>query len=513
MNEMKPSCTDCPALLLPRDVAGKFKRSTGSMMCGRTGVPLTRPGLKDPATVKAQLELQAGRCGTYGEPYSGTPTERRFSVAIPDLSIEPETDGAARDACTSCSMCRNFVRDDTVAAEFGWTTGLCAAKGKLVTTNMQTSEAKGCEMRSYGAPRRTTAGVTLFPEYQDGFGVFDPIKEYIEGLNKPVVNPSEHATERTLDAQDIEDGIKAWRKIEDPESGNFTFLPIYDISTFSEADQGLVPQTGDDEHPELYVDHFRGVYLAAVCWSELDETPALWGQAGTGKTELFRHLAWLMQLPFRRISITGSTELDDLAGKMRFSPDKGTYFQYGRLPASWMKPGVICIDEPNTGAPDVWQFLRPLTDNSKQLILDVNEGEVIKRHDSCFMGMAMNPSWDVRNVGTAEIGDADANRLFHVYLELPPPELEREIIKARVKLDGWELSTKQMDMLMAVAKDIRGLVEQGAIPISWAIRPQIKVARALRWFDVVTAYRRAVGDYLEPEASEALLGAVRAHIE
>mgnify|MGYP002353856858 CR=1 FL=1 len=197
---------------------------------------------------------------------------------------------------------------------------------------------------------------------------------------------------------------------------------------------------------------------------------------------------------------------------MRFNKEDGTHFQYGRLPLAWSHAGVICIDEPNTGPPDVWQFIRPLTDNSKQLVLDVNNGETIYRHNSAYLGMAMNPAWDVRNVGTIEIGDADANRLFHVYVDLPPEKLEREIIKARVKLDGWELSGPQIDMVMAIARDLRELTEQGTLPISWAIRPQIKVARALRWFDTITAYRRAVGDFLEPEAQQALLDAVRSHV-
>jgi MoxR-like ATPase len=251
---------------------------------------------------------------------------------------------------------------------------------------------------------------------------------------------------------------------------------------------------------------------AAIAWTELDETPALWGEAGTGKTELYRHLAYLMHLPFERISITGSTELDDLAGKMHYSPEKGTYFSYGRLPRAWTKPCVICIDEPNVGQPDVWQFLRPLTDNSKQLVLDQNNGEAIKRHQDCYMGMAMNPAWDPKNVGTAQIGDADARRLWHIFLELPPEVLEREIIANRVALDGWEIDKERLDTIMAIAGELRGLIKDGTLPITWGLAQQIKVARASRWFDMVVSYRRAIGDYLEPDALEVLLDVVRANV-
>jgi MoxR-like ATPase len=481
-------------------------------MCGRFLIPLDRPTQAEPKVLKKVHEHFASTCGSYGEPMPPTPEEARLTVAFPDPDRQVNTQGTPNSAAVqSCSGCAHFVRDDAVAREFGWVTGMCSAKGKLVLTNRQTYEARDCDFRTFGAPRTETDGITLFPEYADDFGAYDPVKDFINNLSSGPVDPLSYESDAPVTEAEQAEGVQAWRKIEDPETGNSTLLPIFRPSYFDEDMQALIPKTGDPEHPENYVDHFRGVYLAAVCWQELDETPALWGQAGTGKTELFRHLAWLMQLPFRRISITGSTELDDLAGKMRFNKEQGTYFQYGRLPMAWSHPGVICIDEPNTGAPDVWQFIRPLTDNSKQLVLDMNKGEVIKRHDSAYLGMAMNPSWDVKNVGTIEIGDADANRLFHVYVDLPPEKLEREIIKARVKLDGWELSGPQMDMLMGVARDLRALVVDGSLPISWAIRPQIKVARALRWFDTVTAYRRAVADYLEPATQDIILDVVRSH--
>jgi hypothetical protein len=197
---------------------------------------------------------------------------------------------------------------------------------------------------------------------------------------------------------------------------------------------------------------------------------------------------------------------------MMYSPEKGTYFQYGRLPIAWQRPGVLCIDEPNVAQdPAVWHTFRPLTDNSKQLVIDQNEHEIIERHPDCYMGMAMNPAWDIRNIGALEIADADANRLFHTYIEMPPESIEREIIQERVKLDGWELSRQQMDMVMGIAKDVRSLSEAKELPITWAIRQQIKVARALRWFSPITAYKRAAGDFLSPDALEILLDQVRAH--
>jgi hypothetical protein len=85
------------------------------------------------------------------------------------------------------------------------------------------------------------------------------------------------------------------------------------------------------------------------------------------------------------------------------------------------------------------------------------------------------------------------------------------MIQARVRLDGWELSGEMLDCLMATATDLRQLSKDEVLPITWAIAPQIKTARALKWFTPVTAYRRAAGDSLEPEALQVMLDQVRAH--
>jgi hypothetical protein len=129
------------------------------------------------------------------------------------------------------------------------------------------------------------------------------------------------------------------------------------------------------------------------------------------------------------------------------------------------------------------------------------------------MGLAMNPAWDAINVGAQTIGDADGSRLLHLFMELPPPEIEKEIIRTRCKFDGWDITDAQLNTIMAIAADLRGLVESGSLPISWGIRPQIKVARAARWFDLIQAYRMGAADYLEPQAQEEMLNVVRAHAE
>jgi len=507
------SCRTCPSFLAADKVVTKFTKNIGAPMCGRYGIVLSKPNLPVHQENKL-LRHFASKCDAHGEPLPPEPKEKRQLVALPDPAVRIEGDPVKRDACESCASCSKYLKPLAVAREFGWTEGICTAKGKLLLGNKLRIEARTCPYRELGAPRDDAHNIHLLPEYDDAFGLStDPIRAYYKSREN-FIEPHEFPTDKEVSEEEAEGGIRAWRKIVDPAgSGNETYLPIYDVKFFSAEEQAKIPKTGDDEHPELYVDHFGGVYLAAVAWTELDETPSAWGESGVGKTELFRHLAWLMCLPFERMSITAETEVDELVGKMLYDPHKGTHFQYGRLPRAWSKPCVLVIDEPNVGPPEVWQCLRPLTDNSKQLVLDMNEGERIARHEDCYLGMAMNPAWDVKNIGAVQISDADANRLFHVYIEPPPEILEREIIKARVALDGWEIDQGRLDLVMNIAKDIRALVNDGVLPITWGVRPQIKVARALRWFDPLTAYRRAIGDFLEPEVQQKMLDQVRSHWE
>lgn len=508
-DDTNKSCLNCPSLLAAEDSVF-FRKSIGVRVCARFGKPIGRINSRE-REIRATATAFARNCEDYGKPKPSAPdwSQASFLVTTPD----PETLNVPRQApelVASCAGCKFFVREDIVAKELGWAAGACSAKGKLLLSNRYTFEARNCNERDFGTIRTDTAGLMYLPEYEDNFaGHADPVKAYAA---RTLVDPTVYPTDRPVAAEDAHK-IRAWRKIVDPVTDNEVFLPIFSRDYFKPEQQELIPTTGDDEHPEDYVDHNFYVYKTAVLWTELDETPAFWGKAGTGKTEFFRHMAYLMQLPFYRFSITGSTELDDLAGKMHYTEGVGTHFEKGRMVKAWESACVMVVDEPNAGPPDVWQFLRPMTDNSKQLVLDQSAGERSDRDLDCYLGMAMNPAWDILNVGTQPIGDADANRLMHLYIELPPERLEREIIRKRCDHDGWDIGDSRLDTIMKIATDVRSLTDNGTLPISWAIRPQLKVARALRWFDTLTAYKMASADYLEPEQQQMLLDVVRSHTE
>jgi MoxR-like ATPase len=494
-----------------------FGKLTGASMCARYGKPIG--SAKSSASQVKDIAVQlAKNCPGFGMPKPNTPdwNKAEFKVALPDPDVLKFNPKEQQAAVRSCNTCAHFVREDVVLREMGYSTALCSAKGKLLLPGRYTYEGRDCEYRSLAlnGVRTDVTGIMMLPEYDVDFALSaDPVK-YHQQMMKNFVDPSLYETDLEVTDDDKAAGIRAWRKVIDPATEKFTHLPIYRSDFFSEAEQAKIPSTGDDEHPEDYIDHGFYVYKVAVLWRELDETPGMWGEAGTGKTEFYRHMAWLMQMPFERFSITGSSEIDDLAGKMHYSPDRGTYWQDGRLVQAWGKPCVLVVDEPNAGPPDVWQFLRPMTDNSKQLVLDMSDDATPRnRNNDCYLGLAMNPAWDPKNVGTHQIGDADANRLMHIFMPMPPAKLEREIITKRCAHDGYIIDKDLLDTIMKIAEDIRANVTDGSLQITWAIRPQLKVARASNWFDIGTCYTMAIADFLEQEAKDKVMDIVETHVE
>jgi len=515
---MSKSCKDCPSFLRESEVASHFKRPIGAPVCAALGTVLGRPGFsveQENAVAKATAKA----CPEFGKPRPSAPPETpRFQVSVGDPAvISAGTPSEAEKArVTTCMACANFIPPSVVTDRFGWQAGMCAAKGLLVPSNRQAIEARNCTWRREGVNRTDTSGIVLMPHYEDAFGIVDPSKALI-GSRDAVVDPQHYPTDKPLEGWESSVGIRAWRKVCDPtDEDRFTHLPIFDVNFFDEEEQTKIPRTGDDEHPEWYLDHNGALYKCAVLWQELDETPALWGVAGTGKTEFFRYVAWLMSLPFDRISINENSEIDDLAGKWTAvaheSGGTSTEFVFGRIVKRWQKPGVLLFDEPNTGPDAVWQFIRPLTDNSKQLVLDQHRGEKIARDGNCYFGMAMNPAWDIKNVGARPISDADGNRLAHLSFTLPPEAVERSILEKRCEDDGYTIPEKTLTTIMQIAKDVRIASDNGTIPISWGIRPQIKVARATKWFDLLTCYRMAVTDSLEPEQANFVLEIAKGYV-
>lgn len=520
------SCSTCPSLMQRADMNGQvetFGMILNAPTCPRRGLLIGAPGANG---VNADQKIQdaVGRgCASHGQ--TMPPLKNRhgtLTVALPNPTIGTGKEVTAAMRPKSCRTCHNFVPAKVMQKEVGITTGYCGRHGKFISEQNTTMVARHCneaeplDIGFSNTPEERyheiLADAVLKPELARVLTKGKVIGSNLAGHMGVPSNsePTEYASDAPVTPEDEAQGIRAWRKLESEDGTREVLLPIFRRDFFPIEEQALIPKTGDETKPELYVDHQRLAYKVAVIW-KLNETPALHGVAGTGKTEFFRYMAWMMQLPFHRVSITASSELDDLAGKTHFSPDKGTHFELGRIPKAWMRPCVQVIDEPNVGKPDVWQFIRPMTDNAKQLVLDMDEGRRIDRHPHSYLGMAMNPAWDMRNVGAETIADADGSRLMHIFVDFPNEKLETDIIRQRCELDGFKISKPELKMVMSIARDLRQMAKDQTLPITWGIRPQIKVARLLAWFPPVEAYRLAAADYLEPEAQQLILDVVNNH--
>lgn len=534
----KPDCTLCPSFMRESDQRQKMGRDFDNPICARKLISIGRPGVTDTDKMAKQI---APKCGDFGKPTDIAVNHDlavEVEVAFPDMAAQTisEPDNRVR----GCFGCKNYVGPKATKEKLGWEAGFCKAKGTLLFDDRLARYAVRCEYRSSGDSglrqnwfdKETFENWNpkLFTEHVQKIAANSPLA-ILKAKRDAGVDPAEYPTDKPVSSAAQALGVRAWRRIKDQsEYGADIFVPVFDIRQITdvpkdwdlEVELKKIPRTDDDERPGDYIDHSNAVYRIGVAWTKLGETPALWGPAGVGKTELFRHLAWLMQLPFERVSITGSSELDDIAGKMMFVEGE-TRWHNGRVSRAWAKPNVLLIDEPNVGPPDVWQFLRPLTDNSKQLVLDQNRGERIPAHKAAYLGMAMNPAWDPRNVGAMELGDADGSRLMHMHMGLPPKEIEEAIILGRLMLDRPSRLDEQavareearekevVRILMNVAADLRKMSDDGAIPVSWGIRNQIKVARLKRYMRWPDAFRAGVVDSLEPRVAEIVLKSVTSH--
>lgn len=516
------SCANCPSFLGEDQVAQQqrtYGTSLGMPTCPRTGRMLGATRMTSVDTQSLQEEMAEG-CGEYGKPCtSATPKYVTLSLGLPGIGVTTGPEGDDADSSiSSCKACHFYVDARRVGSAVGVPMGLCTKFGKLVPDTKTSEVAKSCGSRvRVNAP----TGKTIQQHYDELLKNFIvapalaarlPVSDHVGGAlpyQPPrVVEPSTYKTDAPVGKNHIAMGIRAWRELNDPQTKNKVLVPVFDRDFFEDDQQKLIPQTGGDEHIETYLDHQNLAYKCAVLWRHLDETPALHGVAGTGKTELFRYMAWIMQLPFHRISITKSSDIDELAGMVGFHNNE-TVFEYGIVPRFWRTPCVAVFDEPNVGPPEVWQFIRPLTDNSKQLVLPMNGGEIVKRNENCYFGMAMNPAWDPRNIGAEPLAAADGSRLMHIFVGFPEPKIEREIIRRRCHLDGYVIPDNVLSTMMDTAKTLREMDDN--LSTTWGIREQIKTARATAWFSVQDAYRLAATDHMDPSEASIILDVVKSN--
>lgn len=515
------NCSDCPSCITTQQ-GGTLM--AGADTCHRFGYVLSRPNVDESVNVRIKNHYAAS-CDKHGEPRPGMGARLNAQVAAgdPDVMSQPPLDPNSNLQAHTCTACVNYIPPDVVKDELGWSSAMCAARGRLLSPALLIREASDCDFNRAGDHRDTTDGVILLPIYEPepvtlSGNVGAPRILSIGARHR--IDPREYPTDKPVsDEQRHVYHIRAWRKIDDPEGIHEpVFLPIF----YGEELCGFDPRVGDAENagygnhrPDLYVDHQNILYDLAVELLELDETPVLIGGAGTGKTEIGCWLAWLMDVPFTRISISKGTEEYMLKGEghLVVDPDTGqaiTEFKLGRFSKAITKVGVVMVDEPNLKS-DIFEFLRPMIDSAKQLIIEEAQGMNLRKTPATFLLCSMNPPHDPIYIGTEPMSAADIDRISPFWIDLPTPEVERAIIASHCADDDYLIPTETLDAIMNIAADLRGQIAEGTLPISWGMRPQIKVARKTKYYSIAKAYNRAILDGLEPEVREIVLTSVSSY--
>lgn len=507
------SCSQCPSFMDAEAARGRFGRPIGAPMCGRHGYVLGHEGQAS-TDAHNTLAAFAMECPDYGDPLPGKPVSLRPRVST--VSEQVIEDGPTGLEVGSCHACTNCVKHTTVYNEWHWPLPLCRAKGTLIFD--PTRENKGCDWASPGASSENLFGVELRKEFRDGFTIdSERAVDNLTDNGNLSVDPRLYETDSPVDPADAEDGIRAWRKLTCPFGTQRTiYLPIFDSSEngiFSEHERSQIPQIGDENHPELYVDYAHLVWRFAVEEWQLGQTLMVQSFPGLGKTQLAYYLGWLMQAPVTRLFFTDSIEWDDIFGKVGFGGGE-TFWADGRFTAAIRRPGIVLVDEPNLAKSEIVATLRTTTENDPTLYIDASYGRSeedrinlqVRPNRYNFRIWCSNPSWDPKNIGTKELAAADISRLSPAYLDYPPSVVEKHIVLTTVKeLDGWVVPDDLLEDLMKVSTDIRAAVENGDFPGTWGVRENVKVARKLAWYPFVEAFRMAQLNYYEPETSEFII--------
>ncbi len=268
-----------------------------------------------------------------------------------------------------------------------------------------------------------------------------------------------------------------------PTPDSFTYgpkgveLPLYDPESFPEADQIKIPKES------TFIDHDGLVYSVAVDLQR-GKVPMMWGPSGVGKTQLARHMAFLMQVPFERIPLGETSEREDVTGHYELKGSTTEWVQ-SRLARSFGRPGVICIDEWNAAPPAVLHVARPVLDDSAQLALDAYDGRILLKHEHNFVIATGNPDWMPQYAGLLPLSEADADRLSHISVGWPKADIEAEILLAHVKsrdldrVPAWHVVCG----LMAWG-DLRKSIDDGVLGITAGTRSLMNFVELLQYHPV-----------------------------
>jgi SpoVK/Ycf46/Vps4 family AAA+-type ATPase len=166
---------------------------------------------------------------------------------------------------------------------------------------------------------------------------------------------------------------------------------------------------------------------------KINEPLLLVGETGTGKTGLISELAKKSKTELHRISVNGSTGIDEILGKWLIE-NSTTKWQDGILITAMKKGHWVVFDEINSALPEILFSLHSLLDDDKKITLVEKENEVIKPHKNFRFFGSMNPSDEY--AGTKDMNKAFLSRFNAILnIDLLPPLHEKKALVNQSGID------------------------------------------------------------------------------
>jgi nitric oxide reductase NorQ protein len=139
---------------------------------------------------------------------------------------------------------------------------------------------------------------------------------------------------------------------------------------------------------------------------------ALIGPSGTGKTHVVYFIAELTGLPIWEVNCGLQTSSYDLFGRY-IGLGKENWID-GQI-ISWCRVGgILYLDEANMMKQDIAARLNPILDTRGHIVLTEKDNEVVKRHQSGYVIISMNP-FSSEFVGTKPLNAAFRRRRQRIH--------------------------------------------------------------------------------------------------